>query len=71
MAKSKKPRRAALKTYQVPVFATYSGHITVEASSPEKAVAKAEKQWDGLESIEDRVFDVDFSEPDEEEADEA
>lgn len=60
-----------VKTYHVPVIATYSGHMTVEASSPKEAVAKAEEQWEGIKSIEGYSFDFDFAESDEvEEAEE-
>lgn len=57
-----------VRTYAVPVFFTKSGHITVEASSPEEAVKKAEAAWDGQDSIEDPTVDVDFADPEEVEA---
>lgn len=57
-----------VRTYMVPVFFTKSGHITVEASSPEEAVKKAEAAWDGQDSIEDPTVDVDFADPEEVEA---
>ncbi len=57
-----------VRTYAVPVFFTKSGHITVEASSPEEAVKKAEAAWDGQDCIEDPTVDVDFADPEDVEA---
>lgn len=63
--------------YLVPVTASYSGHITVEIAGPVTAAKKklaaalAESDhWDGVESIEARVFDLDFGEPEDVETEE-
>jgi len=55
-----------LKTFCVPVVATYSGHVTVEASCPEDAIKKAEENWKGIESIESYSFGFDFTDDPEE-----